>query len=102
MPRRARRGAPGAQLDPVLLGAAKWRAAACATSDLLLDPLSGELVAAPALVATLLEYVRPALEEAGDWDAITAILTAAGGRNSADRQREAFAPVAGSRTSARC
>lgn len=85
------RGAPGAELDAVLLGAAKWRAARYGLGDLLLDPLSGELVGAPALVETLLEYVRPALEEAGDWDTITAILTAAAGRNSADRQRQAFA-----------
>jgi carboxylate-amine ligase len=84
-------GAPGAQLDPVLLRAAKWRAARYGLGELLLDPLSGDLVRAQALLETLLEHVRPALEEAGDWDAITAILTAAGGRTSADRQRAAFA-----------
>ncbi len=89
------RGAPGALLDPVLLRAAKWRAARFGLGDDLLDPLSGALVAAPALLQTLLEHVRPALQDAGDWDEVTALLAASGQRTSADRQRGAVADGGG-------
>lgn len=85
------RGEPGAAVDPVLLRAAKWRAARFGLGDTLLDPFAGTRVPAGSLVEQLLEYVRPALEEAGDWDEITAIIGRAAGSSSADRQRRAFA-----------
>jgi carboxylate-amine ligase len=63
---------------PELLRAAKWRAARFGLTGSLLDPISAEL----------LKYVRPALEEAGDWGEITTLVerTKRLG-SSAERQR---------------
>jgi glutamate---cysteine ligase / carboxylate-amine ligase len=85
------RGEAGADATPLLLRVAKWRAARFGLSGLLLDPRTGSLVPAPALVQTLLEHVRPALEETGDWGHVTALLAATGDATAADRQRAAFA-----------
>lgn len=85
------RGEPGVDSSPLLLRVAKWRAARFGLGGLLLDPRTGALVPAAALVEALLEYVRPALEEAGDAGEVAAILEAAGGVTAADRQRRAFA-----------
>lgn len=85
------RGEPAAPVDPTLLRAAKWRAARFGLSGTLLDPFADTLVPARSLVEQLLEYVRPALEEADDWDEITTIISQAADSTSADRQRRAFA-----------
>ncbi|MDT7712640.1 MAG: glutamate---cysteine ligase / carboxylate-amine ligase, partial [Pseudonocardiales bacterium] len=54
----------------------------------LLDPIPAELVPAHSLVDRLLKYLRPALEETGDWDEITTLVerTKRLG-SSAERQR---------------
>ena len=62
------RGVASPDIRPELLRAAKWRAARFGLTGSLLDPISAELVPAHSLVDRLFTYVRPALEEAGDWD----------------------------------
>lgn len=74
-----------------LLRAAKWRSARFGLTDSLLDPISAELVPAHSLVEQLFMYVRPPLEEAGDWDEMTKLVerTKYFG-SSAERQRRVF------------
>lgn len=55
-----------------LLRAAVWRAARYGLEDRLFDPASGRLAPAVAVVEGLLAHVRPALEEAGDWERVAA------------------------------
>lgn len=82
------RGDPFLDVRAELLRAAKWRSARFGLTDSLLDPISAELVPAHSLVEQLLEYVRPPLEEAGDWDEMTKLVerTKCFG-SSAERQR---------------
>jgi carboxylate-amine ligase len=68
------RGVSNPDVHPELLRAAKWRAARFGLTGRLLDPMSAELVPAHSLVDQLLAYVRPALEEAGDWDEVTTLV----------------------------
>ena len=53
-----------------LMRAAEWRAARYGLSDKLIDVQHGETVAAHELVARLLEWIRPALEENREWDEV--------------------------------
>jgi carboxylate-amine ligase len=71
-----------------LLVAAKWRAARHGLDDALVDPVGGRLRPAAEVVATLLDHLRPALEDCGDWDEVAELV----GRvlregNGAQRQR---------------
>ena len=88
----AERDAPLPPVAPELLRAAKWRAARFGVSELLMDPVKAESMPARELVARLLEHVRDALEESGDWDEVSE-LTEQVLRNgtSADRQRHCLA-----------
>ncbi len=58
----------------------------------LIDVLGRRSVPAGEVVDSLLEFLRPALEAAGEWDEVAAIVfdTFARG-NGADRQRAAYA-----------
>ncbi len=75
-----------------LLRAAKWRAARYGLGADLIDVEGHRSVPAKDLVHDLLACVRPALEEDGDWDEVSALVeeTVAGGTGAA-RQREVFA-----------
>lgn len=77
---------------PELLRAAHWRAARYGLEGELIDVAAGRAVPAAELVQSLLLFVRPALEEAGDWDEVSALAgeTLRGG-NGAMRQRAVFA-----------
>lgn len=77
---------------PELLRAAHWRAARYGLEGELIDVAAQRAVPAADLVQSLLRFVRPALEEAGDWDEVSALTaeTLRGG-NGAMRQRAAFA-----------
>lgn len=84
-------GLPSPAVEQVLLKAATWRAARSGLTGQLVDPLEAREVAAADLVARLLSYLRPALEERGDWlfvKSAAAGLLARG--TSAQRQRRAF------------
>ena len=80
------------QMRGELLQAARWRAARYGVEGTLVD--LGEERTAPAreVVDGLLLHLRPALEEDGDWDEVSALVERAlAGGNGAVRQRAALA-----------
>jgi len=87
----AQRDAAFPATRPELLRAAHWRAARYGLEGELIDVAAERAVPAHDLVRTLLAFVRPALEEQGDWDEIAALTqqTLRGG-TSAARQRAAY------------
>lgn len=74
-----------------LLRAATWRAARHGVDDELVDALTARAAPAGDVVASLLAFARPALEDAGDWDDVSALVerTLAAGTGAA-RQRRAY------------
>jgi len=88
----AERGDEVAAVRTELLRAAKWRAARFGITERLLDLRSGRLVGAAELMEGFLEYLRPALEEAGDFAEVGDLLGQALRRGTgSQRQRAAFA-----------
>ena len=89
---RFRRGEPVPQVRSEVLRAAKWRAARFGLEDDLFDPLARRLVPAGRLLRDLLQMLRDALEEEGDFqeaaELLERVLRAGTG---ATRQRTAFA-----------
>lgn len=83
---------------PELLLAAQWRAARSGCRGELVDVTTGQAVPARTRIDALMEFLRPALEEFGDWDTISnsveRVLAAGTG---AERQR-AFVASTGSLT----
>jgi glutamate---cysteine ligase / carboxylate-amine ligase len=79
-----------------LLRAASWRAARSGLEgdlvDLSPDPLQPPtLIAPPLLIEQLVDYLRPQLEELGDWEQVVELTRATLGRGSAAAgQRRAF------------
>jgi carboxylate-amine ligase len=75
---------------PELVRAGRWRAARSGLADVLVDPRGTAARPAREVVAALLEHLRPALDELGDWttvsDGVESILRRG---TSADRQRAA-------------
>jgi carboxylate-amine ligase len=78
--------------------AAQWRAARSGCRGELVDVTTGQAVPARTRIDALMEFLRPALEEFGDWDTISnsveRVLAAGTG---AERQR-AFVASTGSLT----
>ncbi|HYX44610.1 MAG TPA: YbdK family carboxylate-amine ligase, partial [Acidimicrobiales bacterium] len=75
-----------------LLRAATWRAARFGIEGELIDLGVCRSVPARDLVDTLAARLRPALEELGDWDEVSALVDVVFGRGTAaTRQRRAFA-----------
>ncbi|GLX08824.1 glutamate--cysteine ligase [Microbispora sp. NBRC 16548] len=95
--RDVRAGVPAPEVEDTLLRAAYWRAARDGVDGEALDLLAGAGVSmgrVPAwrLVDRLLEYVRPVLEENGDWTPLTDQLERVRRSGSgAARQRAAYA-----------
>lgn len=88
----ARQGAPPPRVRPELLRAAHWHAARFGVDGELVDPDAGAAVPAAERVAQLLAFARPALEDAGEWDEVSALAgEVLGGGSGARRQREAYA-----------
>ncbi len=86
-----RASAPVVAARPELLRAAHWRAARYSLEGTLIDVAAGQTVPAPRLVEQLLSFVRPALEAAGDWDEVAALVRMTLQRgNGAQRQRDAY------------
>ncbi|WP_245778206.1 carboxylate-amine ligase [Lentzea xinjiangensis] len=85
-------GAPPVKLPPHLLKVAMWRAARDGLEGFGIDPVTGAPTPASTIAASLLRWVRPALEFAGDYgmvsDGIDRLLLDGTG---AARQRRAFA-----------
>lgn len=88
----AHQGRPVPRLRSELVQAARWRAARYGVEGSLVD--LAELTTAPAVVVVrrLLDHLRPALEDLGDWQEVAARVerTLAEG-NGATRQRAAYA-----------
>jgi carboxylate-amine ligase len=88
----ARAGRPLPDVRPELLRAAKWRAARSGLEDNLIDVFDAEAVPATVLLERFLAYLRPALQDSGDWDEVTALIEQTQRRGtSAHRQRRVFA-----------
>ena len=77
--------------DP-MISAAKWQAARFGLEGRLVEPGSGELVPVREVARRLLAYLRPALEDEGDWEEVGELVerVLADG-NGATRQRRALA-----------
>jgi len=88
-----RKGAVAERWRVELLRAARWRARHDGLTDSLVDPASKALVPAGDALATLLEHVRPALDESGNTalveDGFRRLLTDGTG---AERQRAVAGP----------
>jgi carboxylate-amine ligase len=77
---------------PELLRAAKWRASRYGLDGELIDVAARRSVPAAELVESFLEYLRPSLEEADEWDEIgTLVLETVERGTGSKRQREALA-----------
>ena len=76
---------------PELLRAAEWRAARYGIDDELIDVQRGKTVFAPELISNLLNFVRPALEAANDWDEVSHLTDRVlENGNGATRQRRVY------------
>ncbi|HEY6746744.1 MAG TPA: glutamate--cysteine ligase [Mycobacteriales bacterium] len=72
---------------PELVRGARWRAARSGLSGVLVDPRGSAARPAREVVAALLDQVRPALDQLGDWDLVSDGVEAILRRgNSAERQ----------------
>jgi carboxylate-amine ligase len=77
---------------PELLRAAKWRAARYGLDADLIDTGALSAVPAPELIEKFLVFLRPALEESGEWDEVSGLVRDTLRRGTgAKRQRAAFA-----------
>ncbi|GAB3492982.1 carboxylate-amine ligase [Spirosoma knui] len=77
---------------PEILRAAHWQAARFGLEQNLIDTSSSQAIPARAMIDKLLAYVRPALEEYGEWDEVSALVRALFKRgNGATRQRKEYA-----------
>jgi carboxylate-amine ligase len=86
------KGTPVDPVRPELLRAAKWRASRFGLEGDLIDPRTHKPVPASALIEGLLAFLRPWLEEAGEWDELSGLTRATLARGSgAKRQRDALA-----------
>ncbi|HEX8706794.1 MAG TPA: carboxylate-amine ligase [Pyrinomonadaceae bacterium] len=88
---QAMRDEPVRHARPEILRAAKWRAARYGLNADLVDAEEQRAVPARELVEKFLLFLRPALEEDGDWEEISALVReVAEGGNGATRQREVY------------
>jgi carboxylate-amine ligase len=86
------RGEPVPPTRPELLRAAKFRASRFGLDGELIDVHARRSVPAAEMIDTLLASLRPALEQAGEWDEVVAMVRQTIGRgNGSHRQRAAFA-----------
>ena len=88
---RAERGEPYPKTRPELLRTAHWLASRHGLDAKLVDVEAGRAVPAREMIERLLAFARPALEEHGDWDEVSALVsdTLEQG-NGARRQRRAY------------
>jgi carboxylate-amine ligase len=89
---RAREGEPTTPVPHELFVAANWRASRYGLEDELVDVEERRTVRAADLIGRLMEVVRPALEEDGDWDTVVEIVNRTVERGpAAARQRVEYA-----------
>jgi glutamate---cysteine ligase / carboxylate-amine ligase len=88
---RAQRGEPYPEARPELLRTAHWVASRYGLDADLVDVGTGRAVPAREIIEKLLTFVRPALEEHGDWEEISALVSETLERgNGARRQRRTY------------
>ncbi|HXL41464.1 MAG TPA: carboxylate-amine ligase [Actinomycetota bacterium] len=86
------KGVPRASVRPELMQAATWRAARYGVEGDLVDVVERRSMPARKMVAALLDYVGPALDEFGERDEVTGLVDATlRDGTGAVRQRRAFA-----------
>ncbi len=89
---RALREEPAPEVRPEMLTTAHWRASRNGLDSELVDLETNRAVPARELINKLLSFARPALEDFGDWDEVSALVEATlEGGNGAQRQRRAYA-----------
>lgn len=88
---QAQRGEPYPAARPELLRAAHWRAARYGLEGELIDVGAERSVPAPELINAMLQFLQPALQAAGDWEEVSALVerTLRDG-NGATRQRAVY------------
>jgi carboxylate-amine ligase len=78
-------------IRPELLRLAAWRASQSGLDDMLISPVTGRPEQAAAVTRMLVEHVREALIDSGDYTAVTGLLEAVRARgNGAGFQRETY------------
>ncbi len=88
---RDEREEPYPKTRPELLHAAHWLASRDGLEAKLLDVESEHAVPAREVIEKLLAFSRPALEETGDWEEVSALVRETLKRgNGADRQRRVY------------
>jgi carboxylate-amine ligase len=88
---RAERGESYPRARPELLRAAHWVASRHGLGAELVDVEAGRAVPAREVIEKLLTFARPALEEHGDWEEVSALVGDTLNRgNGARRQRRAY------------
>jgi carboxylate-amine ligase len=88
---RAERGEPYPKARPELLRAAHWRASRDGLDGELADVEAGRAVPAREVIEKLFDFVRPALEESGDWEEVSTLVRDTVERgNGATRQRQVY------------
>jgi glutamate---cysteine ligase / carboxylate-amine ligase len=83
-------GTPPRPWRSELLRAAAWRAGRYGLSGTLVHPVDRDLAPARRVLNSLVERMRPALEEAGDLDVVTAGFERLLGATGSSRQRAAY------------
>ncbi|HEX2182324.1 MAG TPA: glutamate--cysteine ligase [Rubrobacteraceae bacterium] len=88
---RARAGKPRPEARPEVLRAAHWLASRHGLDADLVDVEAGRSVPARKEIENLLHFVRPALEEHGDWEEVSTLVSDTLERgNGATRQRRTY------------
>ncbi len=85
------RNVPAPTVRQELLRTSHWRAARYGLEEELIDTLAEQAVPARELIGRLLSFVRPALEEEGDWSVVSSQVEQVLQRgNGATRQRQVY------------
>ncbi|HZB45301.1 MAG TPA: carboxylate-amine ligase [Pyrinomonadaceae bacterium] len=89
---QAARYEPTRHPRPEVLRAAKWRAARYGLTAELIDVEEGCAVPARRMIGKMLTFLRPSLEELGEWEEVSDLVSETLGRGTgSQRQREAYA-----------
>ena len=88
---QARRGQAVPTVRPEVLDAARWRASRYGIAADLIDVHAERAIPAAEMIDKLLGFVHDALEDEGDWDEVSSLVSQTHARgNGAMRQRRAF------------
>jgi carboxylate-amine ligase len=89
--REMKAGSAGTMIRDELIKSAIWRAARFGDSDTLIDPKQERLVPAYELVSSMLEVLRPVLEDRDEWNEVQGLVTQVRSRGTgASRQLAVF------------